>query len=126
LDLAALEAEAFLLGIWKDFAELEESLSMDELTAVLEASRDHTHEERKFFAALKGVDLDKETGGRSSSSGSGNAWEDMKARVFSGGAAKDSRDIVSLQGATGKKAGMQVGASPNSDIQYSKVRGGGW
>jgi hypothetical protein len=100
LDLAALEAEAFLLGIWKDFAELEESLSMDELTAVLEASRDHTHEERKFFAALKGVDL--------------------------GGAAKDARDIASLQGVNGKKAGMQVGASPNSDIQYSKARGDGW
>ena len=98
---------------------------MDELTAVLEASRDHTHEERKFLAALKGVDLDKESGGRSKGSGSGNAWEDMKARVFSGGAAKDARDVVSLQGATGKKAGMTVGGA-GSDIQYSKVRGGGW
>ena len=100
---------------------------MDELTAVIEASRDHLHEDRKFFAALKGVDLDKEAGSRSSnSSGSGNAWEDMKARVFSGGAAKDARDIASLQGANGVKAGMQVGASPNSDIQYSKSRGAGW
>ena len=99
---------------------------MDELTAVLEASRDHTHEERKFFAALKGVDLDKETGGRSpKGSGSGNPWEDMKARVFSGGAAKDARDIVSLQGATGKKAGMTVGGA-GADIQYSKTSGDGW
>lgn len=96
---------------------------MDELTAVLEASRDNTHEERKFFAALKGVDLDKESGGRSK--GSGNAWEDMKARVFSGGAAKDARDIVSLQGATGKKAGMTVGGA-GADIQYTKSRGDGW
>ena len=101
---------------------------MDELTAVLEASRDNTHEERKFFAALKGVDLDEAGGKRSHSGtkGSGNPWEDMKARVFSGGAAKDARDIASLQGINGKKAGMQVGASANSDIQYTKARGGGW
>ena len=101
---------------------------MDELTAVLEANRDHVHQERKFFAALKGVDLDEAGGKRSHSGtkGSGNPWEDMKARVFSGGAAKDSRDIVSLQGVNGRKAGMQVGSSPNSDIQYSKSRGDGW
>ena len=101
---------------------------MDELTAVIEANREHVHQERKFFAALKGVDLDEAGGKRSHSGtkGSGNPWEDMKARVFSGGAAKDARDIASLQGPAGRKAGMQVGASPNSDIQYSKSRGDGW
>lgn len=101
---------------------------MDELTAVIEANRDNVHQERKFFAALKGVDLDEAGGSRSSSgeSGSGNPWEDMKARVFSGGIAKDARDIASLQGINGAKAGMQVGASPKSDIQYSKARGDGW
>ena len=35
LDLAKLEAEVFLLGIWKDYQELETSLSMPELMATL-------------------------------------------------------------------------------------------
>lgn len=37
LDLAKLESEVFLLGIWKDYDELETSLSMSELTATLTA-----------------------------------------------------------------------------------------
>ena len=40
LDLAKLESEVFLLGIWKDYQELEKSLSMPELIATLEVSRE--------------------------------------------------------------------------------------
>ena len=36
MDLAKLEAEVFLLGIWKDYEDLETSLSMPELSATLE------------------------------------------------------------------------------------------
>ena len=120
MDLAALEAEAFLLGNWKDFAELEEALSMPELTAVLTASRDEKHENRKFFAALKGVDLDKES--TTKDERGGDPWEDMKARVFSRGKAQDSTDVVSLQGQNAKKAGFGIGAG----LGYTKSRGGGW
>jgi hypothetical protein len=35
LDLAKLESEVFLLGIWKDYEELERSLSMSELMITL-------------------------------------------------------------------------------------------
>ena len=98
---------------------------MDELTAVLEASRESQHSERKFLAALKGVDLE-DGGSKSSDGGSGNPWEDMKARVFSGGAAKNANDIVSLQGHAGKKAGVRVGKDSRADIQYTKARGDGW
>jgi hypothetical protein len=35
---------------------------MPELSAILKASRDKTHEDRRFFAALQGVDLDKQAG----------------------------------------------------------------
>jgi len=121
LDLAALEAEAFLLGNWKDFAELEEALSMPELSAVITSLRETKHSNRKFFAALKGVDLDKEQNA-SSNGGSGDPWEDMKARVFSRGKAKDSTDVVSLQGQNAKKAGFGIGAG----LGYSKSRGDGW
>jgi len=62
LDLAKLEAEIFMLGIWKDYQELEKSLSMPELMATLGSKRELDYEERKFLAAIQGVDLDKATG----------------------------------------------------------------
>ena len=40
LDLAKLESETFLLGIWKDYEELETSLSMPEMLATLEIKRE--------------------------------------------------------------------------------------
>jgi hypothetical protein len=55
-----LESEVFLLGHWKNFDELESSLSIDELNALLEASRGKEEREMKFFAALNGVELDEE------------------------------------------------------------------
>ena len=105
LDLAKLESEVFLLGIWKDYNELEKSLSMPELVATLESKRELDYQERKFLAAIQGVDLDEETG----QSDGGNAWEEMKARVFSGGKAANSKDIVSLQGFDAQQAGFGIG-----------------
>lgn len=93
---------------------------MPELTAIISSMRDKNHDDRKFFAALKGVDLDKETGGRGE--GDSDPWEDMKARVFSRGLAKDSTDIVSLQGENAKRSGFGIGAG----LGYAKVQGGGW
>ena len=61
LDLVSLESEVFLLGHWKNFEELEENLSIDELNAVLNASRKKEEREMRFLAAVNGVDLeDKE------------------------------------------------------------------
>ena len=102
LDLATLEAEVFLLGIWKDYEDLEESLSMPELTATLESKRELDYQEKKFFAAIQGVDLDAQSGKQ-------NAWEEMKARVMSGGATTDPNDILSFQGANAAKAGFGLG-----------------
>jgi hypothetical protein len=105
LDLAKLESEAFLLGIWKDYNELELSLSMPELMSVLEIKREIEYEEKKFMAAIQGVDLDKASG----KSRGQKEWEDMKARVFSKGKAKDSDDVLSLQGANAQKYGFGIG-----------------
>lgn len=105
LELDKLESEVFLLGIWKDYEELETSLSMPELMATLSAKRDSDYQEKKFFAALQGVDLDKQSGNR----GSANAWEEMKARVFSGGKTSDPNDITALQGVNAQKAGFGIG-----------------
>ena len=49
-----------MLGHWKNFDELESSLSLEELTAVLDAYRKKDYEDKKFSAALQGVELDEE------------------------------------------------------------------
>ena len=105
LDLAKLESEVFLLGIWKDYRELELSLSMPELMATLEVGRELDYTEKKFMAAIQGVDLDKESGKEKGQ----QEWEDMKARVFSGGQTSDSNDVLSLQGPKAQKLGFGIG-----------------
>jgi hypothetical protein len=102
LDLAKLESEVFLLGIWKDYEELEESMSMPELINTLTSKRELDYQEKRFLAAMQGVDLDKQSGKQ-------NAWEEMKARVFSKGKASDSKDILALQGQNAIKAGFGIG-----------------
>ena len=105
LDLAKLEAEVFVLGIWKDYQELELSLSMPELMATLGSKRDLDYEERKFLAAIQGIDLE----GATNPERGQKEWENMKARVFSKGQAKDSNDVLALQGANAKKYGFGIG-----------------
>jgi hypothetical protein len=49
-----------LLGHWKNFDELESSLSIDELIAAIEASRKKEDRDRTFLAAINGIDLEEE------------------------------------------------------------------
>lgn len=104
LDLAEMEAELFLLGIWKDYEELELSLSMPELIATLNSKRNSDYSHKKFLAAIQGVDLDEKVGKKQE-----DPWEAMKARVFSGGKTNDSNDITALQGYNAQKAGFGIG-----------------
>jgi hypothetical protein len=78
---------------------------MPELMATLEVSRELDYSERKFLAAIQGVDLDKETG----SDKGQQEWENMKARVFSKGATSDSNDVLALQGVNAEKLGFGIG-----------------
>lgn len=104
LDLAKIESEVFLLGIWKDYDELETSLSMPELITTLSSKRDLDYDEKKFLAAIQGVDLDKNSGKKEE-----DPWEKMKAKVFSGGATTDSNDILAHQGITAQQNGFGIG-----------------
>lgn len=110
LDLAKLESEVFLLGIWKDYDELERSLSMQEITSILNIKREEDYAHKKFLAAMQGVDLDK-------NNDRSNAWEEMKARVFSKGKAANANDIVALQGANAVKAGFGIGMG----LDYERI-----
>lgn len=103
LDLAKLESEVFLLGIWKDYEELESSMSMPEILSTLGSKRELDFEEKKFMASIQGIELD---GGKEKEP---DPWEAMKARVFSGGQTSNPNDIIAYQGATATKAGFGIG-----------------
>ncbi len=109
-DLAKIEAEAFLLGIWKDYEELERSMSLPEITATLNAKRDLDYIDKKFMASIQGVDIEK-------NSGEPDAWEKLKAKVFSGGQTQNPNDIVAFQGAKAQKAGFGIGMG----LSYEKI-----
>jgi hypothetical protein len=113
-DLAKLESEVFLLGIWKDYSELEESLSLSEIIAIISSKRDLDYQEKKFFAAIQGVDLED----NADSDRGQKEWENMKARVFSRGATNDSNDVLSLQGQNAKKVGFGIGMG----LDYEDLR----
>ena len=105
LDLAKLESEVFLLGIWKDYQELEKSMSMPELLATLEVSRELDYTEKKFLAAIQGVDLEAQSQPEKGQ----QEWENLKARVFSKGQTNDANDVLSLQGPKAKSLGFGIG-----------------
>ena len=113
-DLAKLESEVFLLGIWKDYSELEASLSLSEIMAIISSKRELDYQEKKFFAAIQGVDLEDS----SDSERGQKEWENMKARVFSGGATNDSNDVLALQGQNAKSAGFGIGMG----LDYEDLR----
>jgi hypothetical protein len=114
LDLLKMESEVFLIGAWKNYEDLELSISMKELFEILSNKRELDYQEKKFVAAIQGVDLD----GASDSERGQKEWEDMKARVFSKGQATDSKDILALQGQNARSAGFGIGYG----LDYSDER----
>ena len=90
-----------MLGIWKNYDDLEESLSVPELFTTLESMHDRRHEEHKFSASLKGVNLDENEGQEK--------WERIKARAFSGGRTDNPNDILALSGKRAQKEGFGIG-----------------
>ena len=83
---------------------------MPELVAILEAKHKEDYENKKFFAALKGVDLDGESNRKI------NPWEAMKARVMTGGKTSDPNDVISLQGYAAQRAGFGIGAGLDYEV----------
>ena len=49
-----------MLGRWKNYDELESDLSLDELFATINAIREKEKRDKKFLAAINGIDLDEE------------------------------------------------------------------
>lgn len=56
--MADLEAEVFVkIGAWKNFDELEESISLVELDFLIKQIRQDSNDTRVFLAAIQGIDL---------------------------------------------------------------------
>ena len=93
---------------------------MAELVSILEAMRERDYSDKKFSAAIQGIDLDKQTGRDKrpikAEQKKASTFEDMQARVVSGGLAQDANDILSLQGQYGARKGFQMG----KDMGYSR------
>jgi hypothetical protein len=102
LDLAALEGEVFLIGNYKNYEELEDSLSMPELIQTFKSMQKSESEKRKFLAAIQGVELDSAEEEQSKS------FEDVRRRAL--GITADASDVVSLQGQFASEAGFGIGA----------------
>ena len=49
------------MGHWKNYDELEESLCFEELVATINSLREKEMRDRRFLAALQGVDLEDDS-----------------------------------------------------------------
>jgi hypothetical protein len=103
----------FLLGHWKDYDELETSLSMPELTATLKAMYSAESRKNKFMASLQGVNLDSSDSGDTSGK-QPSTLKDIQARAMerlSGGNEKSS-------------SAVKYGFTPDMGVAYDIIRSG--
>jgi hypothetical protein len=94
---------------------------MPELVAILEAKQEDDYQNKKFMAALQGVDLDQ-----SNAENKGSSWEEIQARVFSRGKATNPKDVMALQGKNARRKGFGIGmgldaVSIDGDGQVTKI-----
>ena len=76
---------------------------MPELITTLDAIKKKEHDDRKFQASLKGVDI-----GEYKTEGRGSKFDDIRLRAAGISASAD--DVVSLQGSFAAEAGFGIGA----------------
>jgi hypothetical protein len=95
---------------FKNWVKLAESVKDGELNRILDRisnGEDLTDNEKKFLAAMQGVDLDEASGKKEE-----DPWEAMKARVAAqttGVGNGDPNDITALQGVRAQQTGFGIG-----------------
>jgi translation initiation factor 1 (eIF-1/SUI1) len=96
------------IGAWKNIDELEEELSLVELSSIILAKRDNEHRLYKVILATVGVDMDE--GGDEALTG-----DKIRERVTSGTGIPN--DIVGLQGDLGDKEGFIIGRDLGYEVE---------
>ena len=94
------------MGNWKNYEELEESLSMPELIQTLKSFKKQKSEDRKFAAGLKGIEINIDEDEEEVQEG--KTFEDIQRKALGINASGD--DILSLQGPLASDAGFGIGA----------------
>jgi len=100
--------------MWKDYEELEHSLSMAELNATLAAKRDADYQQQKFHAALQGVDLDSQSGKPEDEEP--KTLQDIANKMAAKETGTSTSDIVTLRGAEAMSAGIGIGNGLDYEI----------
>lgn len=63
MDILKYENKVMQIGAWKSYYELEDALTLDELTELYGTLIEQENEQFKRDASLQGIDLDKSKGG---------------------------------------------------------------
>lgn len=100
-----MEAEVFLSGVWKNYDELEESLSLPELLATLEATRKMKWKDYRFQASMQGVSLPLDP-----TADEGRTFEEIKrdAMIRAQGGDPSTNDVTNLTGAVAEAEGFGI------------------
>jgi len=78
---------------------------MQELTAVLVAKHDADYQQKKFAAALKGVDLDEQQG----DSEQPQDFQSFAEKTIAKHSGDNPDDVISLKGDAAQKLGFGIG-----------------
>lgn len=81
---------------------------MPELLATLDAIRKSNDEDRRFMAALKGINLDI---------GNEKTGEDVVKNARAKAAGVDTNDVLSLQGKNAEEAGFGIGLGLGYEVE---------
>jgi len=80
-----------LLGRWKNYDELEDCLTIEELLATIKSLREKDERDKKFNAAIQGIDLDEQD--------------------------STAPDITTLSGGRAQKAGFGIGMGLGYEVE---------
>jgi hypothetical protein len=103
--------EVFLLGHWKDYEELESSLSMPELAATLKAIYEAERRRQKFMAALQGIDIDE------------NSEEPEEESRIPSVEEIQARAVARLTGDKNMAGAIEQGLTPEMGVIYELAEG---
>lgn len=93
-------------------------MSLPELFSLLEAQNKKIYDDRRFFAAIQGIDLDKNQAPQKSSTDNKSHIERVKERIAkrTGQPVRDANDITNFTGQRAKEAGFGIGMGIDYEV----------
>lgn len=104
-----------MLGIWKDFDELESSLCLPEIVAILESARKRAYDDKVFFAKINGIDMEKSSVTKASE-GLLNAVREAMGKEKEARNEVPANDITRLRGRKARETGFGIGMGLDYEV----------